>query len=359
MKFNLRAGVPVLAASALATGALAGPAMASSKSSLTSVTHHVRAANAALVSLEHNVKHHHKLAAGALKHLKVEIKAETAAVKALRHHATVADTASAAGAAAFQSDLSLRTLTSLLPNAGSLETQIAQALQTALSGRTLDLGILSGLTGSLTGSSATDAGNLLTTLLGGTPGEIGSIGGLINGGQLPTSITGMLGQFVSMAEGALDIGLGQLQDIVPMLPASVQPQVEALISQLSSMFSELQKTLEGIASTLTGPTGSGGTSSSTGTGTTFGLGGVFGQGLSLLQNLLGNIFGMLTGGSGTGTGTGSGGTTGTGISGLPGLTGLPGLGSGLPMLNGIPSFIQSLLGQFGMSMPFGLSADVR
>lgn len=335
MKFMLRAGGSTLAATALSAAALAAPAGAATHHSVHSVQSHVKAANVALHKLDRVAHHNARQAKLAVAAVRKEAAAASADAHYLRSHASAKTAAQAAGVVALQYNWDVQTFTKLVDSSSpSVQPVIAGSLPTLLSGQTDILGLLSTITSSLSGTSATDAGAVLTGLIGSLPTEISSLSGLLGGGDLSTTIQGLITQALGKASSALNQGLAQLQSVISTLPAPVQTAIQGLLTQLSGFLGQLQTVLSGLGSTTGTGTTSTGTTSTT---TTSGL-----LGLSGLSNLPGlstltNLFGALTGG--LGSLGGSSGSAGGGI------LSAGGLGGG--MLSG-------LLGQLGSFLPTGM-----
>jgi hypothetical protein len=363
-------GRSALAATALTALAVAVPATAgaATTTSLKSVEAQVKAANTALANVRHYAKLDAKLAIKEIGQVRSEAGAAANGAKFLKLHSNAATAASAAGSVALQYNSDLRTFTSLVhASAPSVQPSLVSSLQPVIAGRSQAISILTGLLGggSLTGSSATSIGSLLTGLLGAIPGETTSLSGLLSGGGLPTSLQGLLGGALSSSSGSLDLGLGQLNGILGSLPAPVQADVQQLLGQLGSLFTELGKTLSTAATTIDSSGAGTGVTSLTGVvGVGDPLSTQFGSALTLLQGLLHDLSGFFSG-AGSSFGHGTPGTPGVGGStGLPGIGGgisIPGLGSlsglfglsGLGSLSNIPSFLSGLLGSLGTSLPGG------
>lgn len=335
MKYLLRAGGSALVATALSAAALAAPAGAATHHSIHSVQSHVKAADVALRKLDRVAHHNARQAKLAVSAVRKEASAARADAHYLRSHASAKTAAQAAGVVALQYDWDVRTFTSLIDTASpSVQPVLAGSLPSLLSGQTDILGLLSSLTGALSGSSATGAQTVLTGLIGSLPTEIGSLSGVLSGGDLTATLQGLLTKALGMASSALNQGVSQLQSVIATLPAPAQTAINGLITQLQSVLSQLQSVVAGLGSgTGTTSTGTGTTS----TGTASGLLNLSGlsnfPGLSMLTQLFGALTGNL--GSAGGTSSGSAG----------GILSAGGLGGG--MLSG-------LLGQLGSFLPTGM-----
>ncbi len=343
MKY-VRAGMPALVAGALALG-LAAPAGAATSPTPASVTHSVRAADAALAQVR-KLAHSHPAAAR-----KALARNRSAATSAALQAGALISTASRSTAAgslrlvAGQFSRDIQTYTGLLGGVGgSLQSLLAQSLKPALTVETDLLGALGQLTPMLPTSGATSSIGTIGSVVQTGPGEIQSLTGSLGSG-VPPQLQGLLSQALTTISGMVGTGVAMLKGLVPMLPPQVQATVGPALTQVSSALTALQTALQGAIQTIS--TVVGGT---TAQGTT----GPLGQILSMIQSLLG---GAGLNGTGSTSGTGTTGTTGAGI-----LAGLP-----------IPSFLQSLMGNFGLGnlfggfglgggqtgLPFGLSHDVR
>jgi hypothetical protein len=272
-----------------------------------------------------------RLASSNSKAARTEIVRNQAAIAAAAHQArwlhstgATATTATAFEDVASQYNSDLQTYTGLIKTtSGALRKSLAEALVPALAGRTQALGFLGELAGSLSVADAKTAADTLTGVVQDGSGQIQSLTGLLNISDLPTEIQSLIGQAIAMAGGVLDGGITQLEAIIPMLPAQVQPIVQSVLTALTGVLGTVQTTLQGTTSSFGGL-----------------LGGMLGTELSQVTSILQGILGDLPGLGGITGITGIGGTGGTGT----GSTGIT-----LPF--GLGSILGSLFGELGVSLP--------
>lgn len=330
--------IPRALGTALATGAVlavaAVPAVAATNGpSLSTAMHDVHAANVALSQLKHNSKHNSKKARKELAQTRSEIAAAAHQARWL-HGTNASSSATAFENVATQYNADVKAFTSMIPSTtGSLQSSLAQALISLISGRTQALGFLGELTSSLPTSGTSTATSTLSSLLGSLPSQLSSLTSLTSLGNLPSQIEQLIAQAISATGSVLDAGVTQLEGLIPSLPTSVQPIVSGVLNTLSTTFGSIKSILTTATSTI---------------GSLLGgvVGSQLGQISSLLQSLLGNlpnIFGGILG-SGTGSSSGSGSGTGTGTG-----SSTSGIFSMLPF--GIGNLLNSLLGSFNISMP--------
>jgi hypothetical protein len=318
-----RAGIPALAAGALAIGALT-PAGAAAKPSLANVKHDVKVANAQLGQVR-RLAHHHRFAAAEKALARTRAAATEAAHQARWLHAT-SDSQTAAEAfmlveAQYGNDV--QSLTGLLGTVtGSLQTKIASALAPALAGQTQALGFLGSLAPQLPAPSAGAVTGLIGNILGGAPAELQALESELGSGTVPAPVQAAVGQAVTTADGVLDAMLAQLEALVPQLPAQAQPAAQQMLTQLTSVFTQVKTLLGQVEQLVGGDLGSKFT-------------GELGQVTGLLEGLLGNLTGLIPSATGTGSAAGTvGSATGTGGGSL----------ASIPL----PPFIQGLVGQLGL-----------
>jgi hypothetical protein len=329
MRFIFRAGGATLLTGAVCAGLALAPTAALARPSVAAVASHVHAADAALTQMRHLVRKHPAAARHALVRNRAEVTAAAHAAKAVSVSGNVSATASALSLVASQFDRDVRAYTSLIPtSSGSLQAALAQALAPALAGRTVALGFLAQLTGKLPAAGAGDVTSVLVGILQNLPGEISSLTGIVQGGQLPGQLQTLIAKALTTASGLLDAGLAQVQSLIPTLPAPLQTVVSDVLTQLKALFGQLETTLNQAVQSISTV-----------------IGGPIGQMLSgQLSQVLGLLQGFFNGNGLTGLTGLTGGTGGTGGTGATGSGGGAGFLAGLP----IPSFIQDLLKNLGV-----------
>ncbi len=193
----------------------------------------------------------------------------------------------------------------LLPQASAdFQAFLANAIPGSIAGREELLASLTDLVQELTGQAQAMAAKALAALQSQSPEQVSALAETA-ATDLPSSIADIINKAMAAASSALSTGLSELGDVIPNLPASVQPL-------LTSALGMVQSTIEGILPMVQQITSS--------------VGDIVEQVLSMVTGILGGHHGNGDSGDypGAGSGTGSTGAAGGGLLGnlLSGITGM-------------------------------------
>jgi hypothetical protein len=268
------------------------------------------------------------------KHLKIARTQSAAASKMARSMATTADpgTQSIAAARALtlagtQYDALAETITAIVDQiTGQVQALVANAIGPSLAGKQKIVEVLTQLLDQVPAEAKPMIASIIAALSVGDANEIVNMNDALNSGALPVNIAGIVSSAMSMATGIMDQAFGIVQSILPMLPAVVQGPIAQVLKMVTSVVGTIVpsvlQTVTGLIDTILGSLPFvGGTSASA--GGLFGLGGlldgILGGGSqslpgnigSMLDGLLGSLFGGGSNGGGTAPSTGIiGGVTG-------------------------------------------------
>jgi hypothetical protein len=314
----------VAAGAAVCVVAAPAAAEAHSKPSPNSVRAHVTSANEALANVTRLVGSGNEAAAAIqLAENRLHTTAASREARRVQRSARGARGARRAISAyrlvATQQNRNVEAFAGLVGNLeGRLQEQAARLITTGLQGREQALAALIQLVERLPEPARAPIARVIQTLSADGQDEVGAIlGVLATSGELPPNVQVLLGRALDLATGALETGLGRLEELVALLPPEAQAPVQQALAQVQTTIATVIQLLEGLLGELPAVPGAGGTGGLPDVGSLLGnlddvlpgLGGV-------LPDLSGLLDGLVPGGVVPGTGGDGGGSGGDPVGGL-------------------------------------------
>jgi hypothetical protein len=228
-----------LAGGLAAVAVLAAPSMASAHSdpSVSSVRAHVRNADQALAMVAERVKDNDE-AATAIAMVR-NLRQTQAATRESRRVQGRSQKAKALRLVASQRNENVLVLSALVDEASaSAQAGMATALNYNLKGRETAIARLTSLASTLPAAAQAGIARAIAAISG-NPAPVANITGALNSGDITAAAQPQLEQALTLASGAMFTGVGQLQQIVGMLPAPAQGPVNMAITQVTGILSSI------------------------------------------------------------------------------------------------------------------------
>jgi hypothetical protein len=228
-----------LAGGLAAVAVLAAPSMASAHSdpSVSSVRAHVRNADQALAMVAERVKDNDE-AATAIAMVR-NLRQTQAATRESRRVQGRSRKAKALRLVASQRNENVLVLSALVDEASaSAQAGMATALNYNLKGRETAIARLTSLASTLPAAAQAGIARAIAAISG-NPAPVANITGALNSGDITSAAQPQLEQALTLASGAMFTGVGQLQQIVGMLPAPAQGPVNMAITQVTGILSSI------------------------------------------------------------------------------------------------------------------------
>jgi len=228
-----------LAGGLAAVAVLGAPAMASAHSdpSVSSVRAHVRNADQALAMVTDRVKHNDNAAAAIA--MVRSLRQTQAATREARRVQGRSKKAKALRLVADQRNDNVLVLSAIVDDVSdSAQAAMATALNYNLKGRATAIARLTSLAPTLPAQAQAGIATAIAAISG-NPAPVANIAGALNSGDITPAAQPQLQQALTLASGAMFTGVGQLQQIVGMLPAPAQGPVNMAITRVTGILSSI------------------------------------------------------------------------------------------------------------------------
>ena len=228
-----------LAGGLAAVAVLAAPAMASAHSdpSVNSVRAHVRNADQALAMVADRVKTNDNAAAAIA--MVRNLRQTQAATREARRVQGRSQKAKALRLVADQRNDNVLVLSAIVDEVSdSAQPATATALNYNLKGRETAIARLTSLASTLPAQAQAGIARAIAAIAG-NPAPVANIAGALTSGDITPTAQPQLQQALTLASGAMFTGVGQLQQIVGMLPAPAQGPVNMAITQVTGILSSI------------------------------------------------------------------------------------------------------------------------
>ncbi len=220
----------------LAAAALAAPSAASAHSdpSVASVREHVRGADKALAIVADEVRDHDQ-AAAAIAMVRNLRQTQTATREASRVRSR-SKRAKALRIVTAQRAENVQTLADLVDEvSGDVQVDMATALTSNLSGRERAVAKLTALAPTLPAAAQAGIAKAIAAISSQSGEDLANMAAAASSGRVEAAALPQLQQAMAMASGAMFTGVGQLQQIVGMLPAPAQGPVNDAIARVTGI----------------------------------------------------------------------------------------------------------------------------
>ncbi len=244
-----------LAGGVAAVAVLATPSIASAHSdpSVNSVRTHVRNADQALAMVAERVKHNDNAAAAIA--MVRNLRQTQAATREARRVQGRSKKAKALRLVADQRNDNVLMLSAIVDEVSdSTQAATATALNYNLKGRETAIARLTSLAPMLPAQAQAGIATAIAAISG-NPAPVANIAGALNSGDITSAAQPQLEQALTLASGAMFTGVGQLQQIVGMLPAPAQGPVNMAITRVTGILSSIFGTGSPTGGTTGGTTG--------------------------------------------------------------------------------------------------------
>lgn len=228
-----------LAGGLAAVAVLAVPSMASAHSaaSVSSVRVHVRSADQALAMVADRVKTNDNAAAAIA--MVRNLRQTQAATREARRVQGRSQKAKALRLVASQRNDNVLVLSAIIDDvSASAQPATATALNYNLNGRDTAIARLTSLASTLPAQAQAAIAAAIAAIAG-NPAPVANITGALSSGDITPTAQPQLQQALTLASGAMFTGVGQLQQIVGMLPAPAQGPVNMAITQVTGILSSI------------------------------------------------------------------------------------------------------------------------
>ena len=224
-----------LAGGLAAVAVMAAPAMASAHSdpSVNSVRAHVRNADQALAMVADRVKTNDNAAAAIA--MVRNLRQTQAATREARRVQGRSQKAKALRLVADQRNDNVLVLSAIVDEVSdSAQPATATALNYNLKGRETAIARLTSLASTLPAQAQAAIARAIAVIAG-NPAPVANIAGALTSGDITPTAQPQLQQALTLASGAMFTGVGQLQQIVEMLPAPAQGPVNNAIARITGI----------------------------------------------------------------------------------------------------------------------------
>ncbi len=241
-----------LAGSLAAVAMLTAPAMASAHSdpSINSVRAHVRNADQALVMVAERVKTNDNAAAAIA--MVRNLRQTQAATREARRVQGRSQKAKALRLVVSQRNDNVLVLSAIADQvSASAQSATATALNYNLNGRDTAIARLTSLASTLPAQAQAGIATAIAAIAG-NPAAVANIAGALSSGDITAAAQPQLQQALSLASGAMFTGVGQLQQIVGMLPAPAQGPVNMAVTKVTGILSSIFGTTSPTGTTTGG-----------------------------------------------------------------------------------------------------------
>lgn len=228
-----------LAGGLAAVAVLAAPAMASAHSdpSVKSVRAHVRSADQALAMVADRVKTNDNAAAAIA--IVRNLRQTQAATREARRVQGRSRKAKALRLVADQRNDNVLVLSAIVDEVSdSAQPETATALNYNLKGRETAIARLTSLASTLPAQAQAAIARAIAAIAG-NPAPVANITSALTSGDITPTAQPQLQQALTLASGAMFTGVGQLQQIVGMLPAPAQGPVNMAITRVTGILSSI------------------------------------------------------------------------------------------------------------------------